>query len=208
MLAYKNAMMDTDRLDRRVKRTHKLLQEALVALTLEKGYDAVTIRDITERADVGYATFFRHYPDKQALLTAVLESMRDEFIVMLEPLAILHDPEKTGQLIFEYVQQNHDLCVVLLNSTDTMSLIRPMQEIGRQESGPILAAGGRGDIPADVAASHLMSSLVMLIRWWLENGMPYSPQEMGRITAALVIRPVLGVGTAGGAAASTDAAGA
>jgi AcrR family transcriptional regulator len=50
--------MDTH--DRRVKRTQSALAKALIALTLEKGYDAVTIRDITERADIGYATFFRH----------------------------------------------------------------------------------------------------------------------------------------------------
>ena len=55
-------------LDRRVKRTQRLLAEALISLTLEKGYDAVSIRDITERADVAYATFFRHHEDKEALL--------------------------------------------------------------------------------------------------------------------------------------------
>ena len=48
----------TDKVDRRIKRTQKLLQEALIELTLEKGFDDVTIRDITERADVGYTTFF------------------------------------------------------------------------------------------------------------------------------------------------------
>ena len=50
--------MDTQ--DRRVRRTQNLLAKALIALTLEKGYEAVTIRDITQRADVAYATFFRH----------------------------------------------------------------------------------------------------------------------------------------------------
>ncbi len=54
--------------DRRIKRTQQLLAKALIALTLEKGYEVVTIRDITEWADVGYATFFRHYYSKDALL--------------------------------------------------------------------------------------------------------------------------------------------
>src|SRR5689334_4808121 len=56
------------RSDRRIVRTRNLLAQALVALTLEKNYDAVTIREITDRAEIGYATFFRHYPDKDALL--------------------------------------------------------------------------------------------------------------------------------------------
>src|SRR5258708_24160624 len=64
--------------DRRVKRTQNLLAKALIALTLEKGYEAVTIRDITERADIGYATFFRHYHDKDALLREVLDVVLSE----------------------------------------------------------------------------------------------------------------------------------
>jgi AcrR family transcriptional regulator len=39
--------------DRRIRRTQHLLAQALIALTLEKGYEAVTIRDLTERADIG-----------------------------------------------------------------------------------------------------------------------------------------------------------
>ena len=137
-----------DHTDRRVKRTHKLLQEALIYLTLEKGYDAITIREITDRADVGYATFFRHYPDKEALLADVLEAMKDEFQSLLAPYSMVSDPEKTGMLLFEYVEQNCDLCRVLLNSTDTMSLFKPVQEIGLSESTLIVNAPIDGGVPA------------------------------------------------------------
>ena len=133
-----------DHTDRRVKRTQKLLQDALVALTLEKGYDEVTIRDITVRADVGYATFFRHYPDKEGLLADVLQAMKDEFIGLLAPYSIVTDPVKTGTLVFEYVQANSDLCRVLLVSTDTMSLLKPVQQLGLANAS-LLAAGSSGE---------------------------------------------------------------
>jgi AcrR family transcriptional regulator len=180
-----------ERVDRRVKRTNKLLQDALVDLTLERGYDAVTIRDITERADVGYATFFRHYPDKDSLLADLLHAMKDDFTRLLVPFSIVSDPEHTGTLIFEYVQANCDLCRVLLNSTDTMSLLRPMEAIGQQEMAPLLEPARDNLVPVDVAADHLMSSLVMLIRWWLEHDLPYPPERMGKIAAELIIKPVL-----------------
>ena len=179
-----------EKTDRRIKRTHRLLQDALVALTLEKGYDDVTIREITGRADVGYATFFRHYPDKDALLADVLEAMKDEFIGLLQPLSVFTAPEETGALIFGYVQANADLCRVLLDSTETMALLRPLQQIGLQENSELMATSG-GRVPPEVAINHLMTSLVMLIRWWLENGMPYPPERMGQIAAELIIRPVL-----------------
>src|SRR5437667_12756071 len=71
--------------DRRVRRTQHLLARALIALTLEKGYEAVTIRDITECADIGYATFFRHYRDKDELLEDVLDVVLAELIDLLCP---------------------------------------------------------------------------------------------------------------------------
>ena len=179
-------------MDRRVKRTHKLLQEALVDLTLEKGFEAVTIRDITDRADVGYATFFRHYPDKEALLASVLEAMKDEFLERLVPYSMVEDPEQTGRLLFEYVEQNCDLCRVLLDSTDTMSLLKPVQEIGLSERALLVNEPAPGGLPAELVISHLMSSLVMLIRWWLDHNMPYPPERMGQIAAELIIRPVIG----------------
>src|SRR5438876_11570414 len=92
--------------DRRVKRTQHLLARALIVLTLEKGYEAVTIRDITERADVGYATFFRHYHDKDELLKDVLDVVLTEIIDLLGSTQPAADPTTIGVLLFRYVQQS------------------------------------------------------------------------------------------------------
>src|SRR5438132_190753 len=75
---------DGDSADLRVKRTHKLLQEALIELTAQKGFSAVAVSDITKYAGVNRATFYRHYEDKFDLLNhyvrtvyALLDSMPD-----------------------------------------------------------------------------------------------------------------------------------
>src|SRR6266702_5552364 len=62
--------------DRRVQRTRRLPQDALVATVIEKGYEAATVQDIIDRADVGRATFYAHFADKQTLLTSRLEDLR------------------------------------------------------------------------------------------------------------------------------------
>src|SRR2546425_8792930 len=102
--------------DRRVKRTQHLLARALIALTLEKGYEAVTIRDITERADVGYATFFRHYHDKDELLKDVLDVVLTELIELLCPAKSATDPAAIGVLLFRHVQEQSEVVRVLLGS--------------------------------------------------------------------------------------------
>lgn len=174
--------------DRRVKRTQNLLAKALIALTLEKGYEAVTIRDITERADVGYATFFRHYHDKDALLMDVLEVVLEELMALL-PLAPVADPAAVGTLVFRYVQEHGEVCRVLLGSRGSTTLVQRIIEAGTEnvlrQHTPLLGAS----VPIEIAAYHLVASTLALIQWWLEHDMPYPPEQMGNIYHELIVRP-------------------
>ena len=61
--------------DRRVGKTRKALKEALTDLILEKGYEAVTVQDVIDRADVGRSTFYAHYIDRDDLLMAILADL-------------------------------------------------------------------------------------------------------------------------------------
>src|SRR5437660_10085913 len=62
--------------DRRVQRTRQLLQDALISMMIEKGYEATTVQDIIDRANVGRATFYAHFADKETLLASRIEDLR------------------------------------------------------------------------------------------------------------------------------------
>lgn len=66
--------------DPRVKRTRKLIQDAFLGLTHIKSFDAITVRDITEKATVNRATFYAHFEDKNALLESVLTEIFMRFV--------------------------------------------------------------------------------------------------------------------------------
>ena len=69
----------TDKLDPRVKRTHQLLAQAFVDLIKEKGFQAISVQDITARAGINRATFYAHFQDKYALLDYYIrEGFRQE----------------------------------------------------------------------------------------------------------------------------------
>lgn len=178
--------------DRRVKRTQNLLAKALIVLTLEKGYEAVTIRDITERADVGYATFFRHYRDKDALLLDVLDVVLAELMGLL-PLSPDADPAAIGILIFRYVQQQSEVVRVLLSSRGSTTLVQRVIEAGTEsvlrQHTPLAGAV----VPMEIAAYHLVASTLALVQWWLEHDMPYPPERMGTIYHELIVRPTSAV---------------
>ena len=171
--------------DRRVRRTQQLLAKALIALTLEKGYEAVTIRDITERADIGYATFFRHYRDKDDLLQDVMDVVLAEFIELL-PTAPGNDPTTIGVLLFRRVQEQSEMVRVLLGSH---TLLPRLIEASTKNVLSDHKARSGGVVPPEIVAHHIVTSTISLVQWWLEHGMPYPPEQMGRIYYELIEQP-------------------
>jgi AcrR family transcriptional regulator len=73
----KHEMSGSPRPDRRVRRTQEALREALVSLILEQGYEATTVGEIADRADVGRSTFYAHFADKEELLLRGLEELHN-----------------------------------------------------------------------------------------------------------------------------------
>jgi AcrR family transcriptional regulator len=182
-----------DTQDRRVRRTQRALAKALIALTLENGYEAVTIRDITERADIGYATFFRHYHDKDALLREVLDVVLSELMDLLQLPPPDADPAALGTLIFRYVGDHAEICRVLLRSRGSALLVQRVVEAGTQTVLRERLPAASSPVPIEVAAYHLVASSVALIQWWLDRDMPYPPERMGTIYAELIARPTSAV---------------
>jgi len=172
--------------DRRVRRTQHLLAKALIALTLEKGYEAVTIRDITERADIGYATFFRHYRDKDELLKDVLDVVLTELTDLLSPTMPKADSTDVGVLLFHYVQKQSEIFRVLLRSH---ALLENIIEIATQNIVNEHTALPNSAVPLEIAAYHIVTASVALIQWWLDHQMPYPPERMGIIYHELIICP-------------------
>jgi len=181
--------------DRRVRRTQKALGDALIALALEKEYDEITIQEITDRADIGYRTFFRHYLDRDELLQDVLSTVRVEMRELMGPpsFELFLDPNTQAadlpdsKILFQHVQENSDLYRVLLFSD--RGLVQPLKAFAIQEFKVNYSASLETDIPFDILANHMVSSMITLLRWWLDNDMCYSPDEMGEYALHLIILP-------------------
>src|SRR5215468_5244059 len=96
------------RTDPRVIRTRQMLRDAMVATILEKGYDATSIQDITERAGLRRATFYLHYRDKEELMVSMIHDTIDDLIgkMQMSPQDILSpDIHRAGEVItFLHVQ--------------------------------------------------------------------------------------------------------
>lgn len=177
--------------DIRVRRTQRALQQALIDLIIEHTYESVTVRSIAERAGVGTKTFYRHYQDKEALLYAILGDMLMEGQTLFLPPTSPAAAEQNTINLFRYAERYADLFRVLLRSPVAETLIQPLIDFGLAEGHRFF--GGSGT-PDELVAYHFVTSMLHLVRWWLEYGRPqYSPDQMAEYANRLLIRPISGL---------------
>lgn len=179
-----------EKTDRRVRKTLQALSDALVDLILEKGYDSITIKEITDRADVAHATFYRHYRDKDELLRRKLGEIVGE-IEGLTREPTLQDAE--GYLIFKHAEENSTLYRILLGSQGTLEVRKWLQD--RMAANTLRTCQSlyqpNSLVPPQVAAHHIAGSLLLLIEWWLNQAMPYPPHQMAKIYERLIVSATL-----------------
>lgn len=184
-------------LDRRVVRTRQMLREALISLILERGYDKLTVNDITDRADLRRATFYLHYRDKDDLLLATLQETFDDLARQLEPVANNDHLGGKSELstylvIFQHVAENSRLYRAILGGQAGAAIARRIRAYlahhvsrGFRPSHDLL-------VPADVLANYIAGAEVALIQWWLESEMPYPPEVMADMAQRMLLHGVHG----------------
>ena len=160
--------------DRRVRRTRKLLHDAFLALVIEQGYEKTTIQHILDRADVGRSTFYVHFRDKEALLTASFDGMRDQLEHELATIDATSQIDVTlpAALLFEHAYRNQRvyraLCGRQGGALVQRYLRRLIGDLLRKHLRPQFTRAGTG-VPADVAAEFYTSAALGLLVWWIDH---------------------------------------
>ena len=99
--------------DARVIRTRAALHRSLLHLAERMGFAEITVTAIAEEAGIGYATFFRHFPDKQSLLADIATDMVDTLLMEMG-LSATTDPAEAGRKLARFVEQHRGICHALL----------------------------------------------------------------------------------------------
>lgn len=99
-------------LTERGKETQRLLGEILLKLITEKGYDKITVKDITDKANIDRTTFYLHFKDKDDLFLKSQQQIIDELIEYGQKI---DQPYPRATLVFEHMAQHSEAYRVLLN---------------------------------------------------------------------------------------------
>lgn len=172
--------------DRRTRRTRQMIKQALIDLTVEKGFSAVTVHDIAERAMINRATFYRYYLDKYDLLEQYMNVVY-ELTTPQEPAPVastsIGPAPPTGLVsLLEHVQQHAEFYRVMLGKHGDAAFTQRMRGYIEQRFRQTLVGEQTRDgshvIPLSLCLSYVSHAGVGAIAWWLEGGCTCSPMEL------------------------------
>lgn len=187
-----NTTKTKPKVDRRVKRTKRMLAEAILSLVVEQDYEAITINEITQRADINRATFYLHYNSKDELLMEALEEKFEELVVSFHQVStddpIWHASE-IDLLTFRHVADHAELYKVILGERGMGYIINRIldyiTELSLKLLQQSLPAEAELPMPTELIARHYAGSLYALLSWWVLNDMPYSPEYIADLSSRM-----------------------
>ncbi|HEV2661032.1 MAG TPA: TetR/AcrR family transcriptional regulator [Ktedonobacteraceae bacterium] len=186
-------MSHEEQIDLRVRRTQKFLQEAMIELIAEKGFDAITVGDIAERAMINRATFYRHYQDKYDLVAKIFEETATQLVENMKPFhketrqSETENPPEIWIQLFEHVAEHARLYRAMLGRNGsswfaarmrehTIKLMLEQKRRWEQQK----ESGQQSDpaMPQELPGMQLSHVLIGTIVWWLESEKSYTPRQM------------------------------
>jgi len=185
--------MDQEKKDRRVRRTRQLLQDALLSLLKEKRYEDISVQDIIQRADVARSTFYVHYVDKDDLLMGGQgifaggfdQHSGERHFVETKNISVF-----SVQLWFQHIKMQSPILKIMEKDSAMELAMKTLHGIIKHDVEDKVQRHLKienGAVPSSLIVDYLAGSLMILLTWWLKQGMPHPPERMDEIFQQLVM---------------------
>lgn len=173
--------------DIRIQRSRTALQQALFALSVEKGFAAVTVRDLTQRAQVNRSTFYRHYLDKYDVLNQYFDHLQAQVAQAAAHAEQSGDsaPERVPAgllLLVRHVLEYAEFYRVMLGAHGDQAFVHRFRQLPEQRYRALFArfdkAATPQELPAALQLQYISYAFVGAMLWWLENAQPVPAEQL------------------------------
>ena len=200
--------------DRRVQRTQQSVRRALFELIQEKGFEATSVQDIIDRANVGRATFYAHFQSKDDLLLSGFEDLRAS-LKERQRLALVQG-RGDGRVLafshemFAHADEHRPLFRAMVGKRSGAAVQRMIHklllDLVRDDVKALASHEETTSVPTEALVQFVAGSFFGLLMWWLNGKMRLSVKEIDSqfrrlALAALKAGPVLDAGGSTHAAA-------
>ena len=175
--------------DRRVVKSQEAIKKAILELMTEKNFEDITIRDISDRANVNRGTIYLHYMDKYDLLDKIIEEHINNLRELCHAASEMSFQE--GNYVwFEYFADNHLFFSTMLNTKSAAYFRSRFLDLVIQEYKVEVdvTEGKNQDLNKEVVLQFLGAAVVGAVEWWFRNGMPIPARAMAEQTGILLDR--------------------
>lgn len=165
----------SQKIDLRVQRTQKNIQNAFIHLVTIHGFDTLTVQMIADHAQINRATFYRHYVDKFELAERV-------GIALFEMAAQPHsDPFEQIRHMFTCIATYAPFYQAVMETRTIPNFIELM--FSRLEAGieahyvNMGFGGNKAKMPSALAFRYMATAQIGFVQWWIDNDMPFSAEQ-------------------------------
>lgn len=194
-------------LDRRIRKTRRVIRQCLTELLKTKRIQDITVREISEKADINRGTFYLHYRD----IFDLMEQIENELLEELEDVLnhfkasdLLSNPALVFTRVFHLVKENSDMVSILIGQNGDINFVNRLKDIVREkclkdwmELFRPGAGGGRqtsrssqntllDDSAFEAYYSFTVTGCIGLVRYWLDSGLKETPEQLASLVEQII----------------------
>ena len=167
-----------------------------MSLVLEKSYDAITVQEVLDRADIGRSTFYAHFAGKDELFLSGTERLRETLEAALQRARATTTGRSVvigfSRAMFEHAHEYRNVYHALL-STRAWPLFRErlqemLQELIRRECKAEIQKikKANSEVPVDLVVHYLSAAFLSVLTWWLDRKSRLTPARIDDVFCSLV----------------------
>lgn len=184
--------METEKIDRRIRRTKKQLLQSLTQLLSEKKLNKITVSELTELADVNRTTFYLYYKDVFDMVEQIEADIFENFNIAYE--RFLADKDSFNEMLnfftflFEFVQDNFEICRLLLGPEGDYAFVEKFKKAIKRMQ-PVVDENTFKD-NSIYFRSFIITGCIGVMQQWLEDSTKASPREMAEFLSKIIYKDI------------------
>ena len=177
--------------DRRVRKTRAALKKALTTLLLEKSINAISVKELTDMADINRGTFYLHYKDVYDLLGQSEEELMEGLKTMVNSFSaesVNTDPRRLFKELYTLCKRDADIVRILISENGDLKFLNSMKELLKEKCLHDWSINLRelNSEHFDAHYAFIVGGCLNLLQYWFASGMKESPEELADITGTFI----------------------
>lgn len=183
-------------MDRRQRKSREAIFNAFIKLLSERDFNKITVAEIIEEANVGRATFYAHFETKDYLLKELCEELFCHIFDLTTNKNTEHrhifecdEPDTVFLHLFKHLGKNDNNILELLSGKNNDLFLNYFKSnLNRLVKKQLISfdINKSNKLPENFIINHITSSFVETVRWWVDNGMKETPEEINEYFNSLI----------------------